>query len=225
MFDPLLNPQEPFDARIDVVLALLNQRREFMRRGAENLFSRAEIAELLKLSGDPWTSALLAELTFARQRAEEIAAHTPYARVVTGLVGTARTRDASLRLMRRAVSRPIESAMLQAQDLLARIQADKMPLTAAASERLDSQLLALQQAWTQYSDRLLSAYLRLRESPASLMQEQPANPPLPTLPAPHATTQPLKQGELPREPQPRSPAEPGAVRWNRRRSDQEPTLH
>lgn len=213
MFDPLLTPQEPFDARIDVVLALLNQRREFARRGAENLFTRAEIAELLKISGDPWTSALLAELTHARRRAEEIAANTPYARVVTGLLGTARTRDASVRLMRRAVSRPIESAMLHAQDLLARIQADKMPLTVAASERLDSQLLALQQAWTQYSDRLLSAYLRLRESSSPRSPEQPAHSPVPEMPQ--------AQGE----PVQSSPESPDTVRRNRRRSDQEPMLH
>jgi hypothetical protein len=215
MFDPLLNPQETFDARIDTVLALLNQRREFARRGAENLFTRAEIAELLKLSGDPWTSALLAELTHARRRAEEIAANTPYARVVTGLVGTARTRDASLRLMRRAVSRPIESAMFQAQDLLARIQADKMPLTVAASERLDSQLLALQQAWTRYSDHLLNAYLSLRESNAGPSQERASNPLAPVRPYSQ------EQGESSPPPQ----SDSGAVRWKRRRSDQETLLH
>jgi len=213
MFDPLLNPQEPFDARIETVLALLNQRREFARRGAENLFTRVEIAELLKISGDPWTSALLAELTHARRRAEEIAANTPYARVVSGLVGSARTRDASVRLMRRAVSRPIESAMLHAQDLLARIQADKIPLTAAASERLDSQLLALQQAWTQYSDRLLSAYLRLRESSADTSQKPRESSPVAAIPQVQA------------EPA-QSPLEgSGTVRRNQRRSDQEPLLH
>lgn len=213
MFDPLLNPQEPFDARIETVLALLNQRREFARRGAENLFTRVEIAELLKISGDPWTSALLAELTHARRRAEEIAANTPYARVVSGLVGSARTRDASVRLMRRAVSRPIESAMLHAQDLLARIQADKIPLTAAASERLDSQLLALQQAWTQYSDRLLSAYLRLRESSADASQKPRASSPVAAIPQVQA-----EPAQAPLEGS-------GTVRRNQRRSDQEPLLH
>ncbi len=211
MSEPLLNATEPFDSRIEIVLALLNQRREFARRGAEALFSRREIADLLKLSGDPWTAALLAELGHARRRAEAIAAQTPYSRVVTGLLGEAQSHDASLRLMRRAVTRPIERAMLQAQDLLARIQADKMPLTAAASEHLDAQLLALQQAWTQYSDRLLSAYLRLRESPVQAGLAQ--------------------SGAAPAQPSPKSPSPAptaeaaGEPRMNRRRSDREPLLH
>ncbi|MFY7867228.1 hypothetical protein [Roseateles sp.] len=166
MFDPFPPSSVACDARIETVLALLNQRSEFARLGAEALFPRAEIAELLKLSGDPWTSALLAELIHARRRAESIAAQTPYGRVVTGLLSSAGSREASVRLMRRAVSRPIESAMLQAQDLLSRIRADKMPLSEAASERLDAELLGLQQAWTLYSERLLAAYVRLRETDA-----------------------------------------------------------
>ncbi|MDC8772321.1 hypothetical protein [Roseateles albus] len=157
----------PADARIDTVLALLNQRPEFARAGAECVFARDEIAALLKLSGDPWTAAMLAELANARWQAQAVAESTRYEKVVLSLLGTERKREQTLRLMRRAVNRPIELAMLQAQELLSRIQADKMPLTEAARRQMDEDLLSLQSAWLLYSDRLLSAYMQLRDGPVS----------------------------------------------------------
>jgi hypothetical protein len=171
MFDPSqksAKPQSfhtPVDSRIEIVFALLNQHPEFARIGAECVFSRDEIASLLKISGDPWTAAMLAELANARWQAEALAESTNYDKVVSSLLGSVRSRDSTLRLMRRAVNRPIEAAMLQAQQLLARIQADKMPLTDAARQQMDENLLGLQNAWLLYSDRLLAAYMQLRDKP------------------------------------------------------------
>ncbi|MCV2367813.1 hypothetical protein [Roseateles oligotrophus] len=153
----------PVDARIDTVLGLLNQRPEFARIGAECMFARDEIGALLKLSGDPWTAAMLAELANARWQAEALAESTRYDKVVLSLLGTERAREQTLRLMRRAVNRPIEAAMMRAQELLSRIQADKMPLTEAARRQMDEDLLGLQRAWLLYSDRLLAAYMQLRD--------------------------------------------------------------
>lgn len=172
----------PVDARIETVFALLNQRKEFARIGAECVFARDEVAALLKLSGDPWTAAMLAELANARWQAEAVAESTRYDKVVLSLLGTERPPEQTLRLMRRAVNRPIEVAMLQAQELLTRIQADKMPLTEAARRQMDEDLLALQGAWLLYSDRLLAAYMKLRDDPAPSVaavptQEPPASPP------------------------------------------------
>ncbi|MCV2352948.1 hypothetical protein LNV09_02100 [Paucibacter sp. B2R-40] len=166
--------QLPVDARIETVFALLNQRPEFARIGAECVFARDEVAALLKLSGDPWTAAMLAELANARWQAEAVAESTRYDKVVLSLLGTVRTRDHTLRLMRRAVNRPIEAAMLQAQELLSRIQADKMPLTEAARRQMDENLLGLQSAWLLYSDRLLAAYMLLRDQPTAT--SAPARP-------------------------------------------------
>ncbi len=174
----------PIDARIEIVYALLNQRADFARTGAECIFARDEIASLLKLSGDPWTAAMLAELANARWQADSLAESTNYDKVVSSLLGTVRTRDSTLRLMRRAVNRPIEVAMWQAQELLSRIQADKMPLTEAARRQMDEDLLGLQSAWLLYSDRLLAAYMQLRDKPVeasgpateSARQAQPSAP-------------------------------------------------
>lgn len=170
MFDPSQTPPylAPFaavDARIAVVLALLNQRPEFARAGAECVFSEQGIAVLLQLTGDPWTAAMLAELANARGQAEALVESTPYEKVVSSLLGTERSRDGTLRLMRRAVNRPIEAAMQQAQQLLRRIEVDKLPLTEAARRQMDEDLLALQSAWLLYSDRLLAAYMQLRDRP------------------------------------------------------------
>ncbi len=170
MFDPsqtppCLVPAAAVDARIAVVLALLNQRAEFARNGAECVFSDQQIAELLRLSGDPWTAAMLAELAHARGQAEALVESTPYEKVVCSLLGTERSRDSTLRLMRRAVNRPIEAAMQQAQQLLRRIEVDRLPLTEAARRQMDEDLLALQSAWLLYSDRLLAAYMQLRDRP------------------------------------------------------------
>jgi hypothetical protein len=172
----------PVDARIETVLALLNQRPEFARIGAECMFARDEIAALLKLSGDPWTAAMLAELANARWQAEAVAESTRYDKVVLSLLGTERSHGDTTRLMRRAVNRPIEAAMLQAQGLLSRIHADKMPLNEAARRQMDEDLLGLQGAWLLYSDRLLAAYMKLRDDPvpsvaAVLTQDPPASSP------------------------------------------------
>lgn len=175
MFDPSQTPPylvpspspspAAVDSRIAVVLALLNQRPEFARAGAECVFSEQEIAVLLQLSGDPWTAAMLAELANARWQAEALVESTSYEKVVCSLLGTERSRDSTLRLMRRAVNRPIEAAMQQAQQLLLRIEVDKLPLTEAARRQMDEDLLALQSAWLLYSDRLLAAYMQLRDRP------------------------------------------------------------
>lgn len=189
----------PVDARIETVFALLNQRPEFARIGAECVFARDEIAALLQLSGDPWAAAILAELANARWQAEALVESTRYDKVLGSLLGTERNRDDTVRLMRRAVNRPIEAAMLQAQNLLSRIQAEKLPLSDNARRQMDADLLGLQSAWLLYSDRLLAAYMQMRDEPALAADVRPAAtapvaapaspssnlPTLPTLPILH----------------------------------------
>lgn len=195
----------PFDARIDTVLALLNQRPEYASRSAELVFTRAEIATLLKMSGDPWVSALLAELSAAKKRADRIASNTRYSRIVQRLVGKANSRQASARMMRRVVNRPIDAAMLRAQDLLARLQANNLPLTPPAKLFLYEQLLGIQRAWARYGDLMLQAYILLidnRDKPAP-NQDTPA--------------QPQAQSQQPQQQQPQV--------FRRRRTDKEPLLH
>jgi hypothetical protein len=164
------------NARIDTVLALLNQCPEFGHVGAETLFPRPQLAALLELTGDPWTTALLAELGYAKRRAEEIVANTSYERVVQGLVGVGRPLEASARSIRRAVSRPMEAAMLRARELLARLSAENLPMNAAAAQMLDENLLGLQRAWALYTDHLLLAYVQLRDNESPL-RVSPSLPP------------------------------------------------
>lgn len=227
MFDPSQKStkpqsfQTPVDARIEVVFALLNQHPEFARVGAECVFSRDEIATLLKISGDPWTAAMLAELANARWQAEALAESSNYDKVVATLLGSVRSRDSTLRLMRRAVNRPIEAAMMQAQQLLARIQADKMPLTDAARLQMDEDLLGLQSAWLLYSDRLLAAYTRLRDQPAfaagALFDAGKRAEPAAPADAPIGARSPQPQQLPVAEAQPAAPM--------RRHTDCLPTLH
>jgi len=191
----------PFDARIDTVLALLNLRPEYASRSAELVFTRAEIAALLKLSGDPWVSALLAELSAGKKRADRAATNTPYSRIVQRLVGKANSRQASARLMRRVVNRPIDAAMVRAQDLLARLHAHNLPLNPAAKLFLYEQLLGIQRAWARYGDLMLQAYILLIDN-----RDKPA--------APQAT---------PPQPPPQTQQEQQLLR--RRRTDKEPLLH
>jgi hypothetical protein len=212
--------QLPADARIETVFALLNMRPEFARIGAECVFPREEIAALLTLSGDPWTAAMLAELANARWQAEAVTESTHYDKVVLSLLSTERTQGHRLRLMRRAVNRPIEAAMLQAQELLSRIQADKMPLTAAARRQMDADLLGLQSAWLLYSDRLLAAYMQLRDQPPpispALAATAPASPVREAAQPPERVN--LRAGEAPLNPLQTVPPK-------RRHTDSLPTLH
>lgn len=199
MVDAKTTGSVPFDARIDTVLALLNQRPEYASRSAELAFTRTEIAALLKLSGDPWVSALLAELSAAKKRADRAATQTPYSRIVQRLVGRANSRQVSARMMRRVVNRPIDAAMLRAQDLLARLQAQSLPLNPAAKLYLYEQLLGIQRAWARYGDLMLQAYILMIDS-----RDKPAaNPAAPAQAKPPAPPEPFK----------------------RRRTDKEPLLH
>ena len=217
----------PVDARVETVFALLNQRPDFANVGADCVFARDEIASLLKLSGDPWTAAMLAELANARWQAEALAESTRCDKVVHSLLGTERPRDQTLRLMRRAVNRPIEVAMQQAQDLLGRMQADKMPLTEGARQRMDEDLLGLQSAWLLYNDRLLAACMQLRDSPV-----QSSSPALAAGTAPTVTVATVPVAPAPA--QARQPKlRPGQAAGNniqnapprRRHTDCLPTLH
>lgn len=159
MQDFVERPPTSIEMKIPIVLMLLKRRRSRAGDRSEISFSRAEIFDLLKVAKDPWTSALLAELIFVRRRVEKHAKQAPYGRLAIGLFHRPLTRDSSARLLRRAVSRPLNSTLLHVQELIVNLQADKVPLPDGAREQFDAQLLALHQSLTMFSDRLLTAYL------------------------------------------------------------------